>query len=102
MTNCSVMQSGLLSASEDGTARIWDLKTNKGIVLLKQTDNKEIQRAKFAETLAYPIVITAAGDSLNVFDLRKPSLILKAIEIGCNEELKTDSRNQDDINDISI
>ena len=35
MTGCSVAKDGLLSASEDGTARVWDLRTNKGVILLK-------------------------------------------------------------------
>ena len=35
MAGCSVVKEGLLSASEDGTARVWDLRTNKGVILLK-------------------------------------------------------------------
>ena len=49
MIDCSVVPEGLLSASEDGTARIWDLRANKGVVLLKPEGSitKEIQRASF-------------------------------------------------------
>ena len=104
MVDCSVVPEGLLSASEDGTARIWDLRTNKGVVLLKPegSTTKEIQRASFGEQMDYPIVATATDDTLCFFDLRKPSLILRSTQIGLDEELKNPEFHLEDINDISI
>ena len=104
MVDCSVVPEGLLSASEDGTARIWDLRTNKGVVLLKPegSTTKEIQRASFGEQMDYPIVATATDDTLCFFDLRKPSLILRSTQIELDEELKNPEFHPEDINDISI
>ena len=104
MIDCSVVPEGLLSASEDGTARIWDLRANKGVVLLKPEGSitKEIQRASFGQNMDYPIVVTATDDTLCFFDLRKPSLILRSTKIGLHEESKNLEIHSEDINDISI
>jgi hypothetical protein len=84
----------LLSASDDGTSRIWDLRINKGVVLLQHTDKGEIACAKFgvANGLAN-IVATAQGKYLRFYDVRKPSLVLKSIK---------STSNADEINDIGI
>ncbi len=88
------MPDSLLSASDDGTSRIWDLRINKGVVLLHHTDKQEIACAKFgvASGLAN-VVATAQGKSLHFFDVRKPSLVLKSIK---------NTSNVDEINDIAI
>jgi WD40 repeat protein len=84
----------LLSGSDDGTSRIWDLRINKGIVLLQHANKEEIACAKFGVVnCAANIVTTAQGNSLNFFDVRKPSLVLKSIK---------SSSNSDDINEIAI
>ena len=103
-TGLSIVPDGLLSASEDGTARIWDLRTNKGVVLLKPegASTNEIQRAAFGANCDYPIVATASGETLSFFDLRKPSLILKSTKIGLDESFKTSEFHSEDINDVTI
>jgi WD40 repeat protein len=63
----------LLSASDDQTTRVWDLRTNKGTILLRSS-KREVTIAR-AATCA-PIVITSQENTLNFFDLRKPSLVL--------------------------
>lgn len=67
----------MLSASDDGTAMIWDLRTNKRVMLIQDqqtTEGREIVKAKFFDQGNY--VMTAFGDSLATFDVRKPAIIL--------------------------
>ena len=64
----------LLSASNDGTARVWDLRTSKGVILLKHAEKKGIVKAKYM--YGAKGVLTISGNNVNLFDLRKPSLIL--------------------------
>jgi WD40 repeat protein len=65
----------ILSASNDGTARIWDLRTNKGAILLKHSgEKKAIVKAKYL--YGGKGVLTVSGNNVNLFDLRKPSLII--------------------------
>ena len=65
----------LLSASNDGTARVWDLRTSKGVILLNHTGEKQpIMKAKYL--YGAKGVLTVSGNNVNLFDLRKPSLIL--------------------------
>ena len=65
----------LLSASSDGTARVWDLRTSKGAILLKHDGEKRaIMKAKYM--YGAKGVLTVSGNNVNLFDLRKPSLIL--------------------------
>ena len=67
----------LLSASDDGTAMIWDLRTNKRVMLIQDqqtTEGREIIKAKFFDSGNY--IMTAFGDSLATFDVRKPAIIL--------------------------
>ncbi len=69
----------LLSASDDGTARIWDLRINKGVMLLNHTSqSQEVICAKMINYNGLShLTVTATGQSLNFFDMRKPSLIIK-------------------------
>jgi WD40 repeat protein len=84
----------LLSASNDGTARIWDLRTNKGVCLLKATEKGEVATAKAGLFKSAPfLAVTAINSKLNFFDLRKPSLVLKEFGNSCN---------LDEINDVDM
>jgi WD40 repeat protein len=67
----------MVSASDDGTAMIWDLRINKRVMLIQDhntTQGAEIVKAKFFDHGNY--VMTAFGNSLATFDLRKPAIIL--------------------------
>ena len=67
----------MISASDDGTAMIWDLRINKRVMLIQDhntTQGAEIVKAKFFDHGNY--VMTAFGNSLATFDMRKPAIIL--------------------------
>ena len=81
----------LLSASDDGTARIWDLRTNKGVVLLKH-EGQEVVKAKYM--YGAKGVLTATGTAINLFDLRKPSLVVQSTA--------SIDKHQDEVNDIDL
>lgn len=85
----------MLSASSDGTARVWDLRTSKGAILLKHSGEKQaIIKAKY--NYGAKGVLTVSGNCVNLFDLRKPSLILTQTQVA------GDKANSDEINDIEI
>jgi WD40 repeat protein len=56
------LEHALLSASDDGTARIWDLRINKGVCLLKAKEKGEVASAKIGLFQSAPqIAVTAIG-----------------------------------------
>ncbi len=77
-SNDGFQESGiLLSASDDGTSLIWDLRINKRVMFIQDkvtTQGKEITKAKFLDNGNY--VMTAFGASLATFDVRKPAILI--------------------------
>ena len=74
----------LLSAADDGTARVWDLRTNRGVHLLKHEApvNKVL-------SLAQEYAVTATDKQVHFFDLRKPQLVVNSLKntLGCSDEI---------------
>ena len=91
-----------LSASDDGSTRIWDSRTNKGIVLLKGVAENEVSEVTTAKwSVDGGLVVSAQGNMLNFFDVRQPSLILKSLSVQ-DQSTVPPTLNTDDINDVSI
>jgi len=70
----SIQVSGdrLLSASDDGTARLWDLRTGKSSTLLRHPTRDPIAVAKWCDNY----VVSAVETTINLFDVRKPTLLV--------------------------
>jgi WD40 repeat protein len=88
-----------MSASDDGTALVWDLRSNKRVMVMQDkatTKGRELVKAKFLNNPNY--ALTIFGDSLALFDMRKPAIIL-------NEASKTfenPSKTGEDLNDLDV
>ena len=83
----------LLSSSEDSTLRIWDLRSNKAVRLLKVNGSADdnMGLCKFGETS----VLAACGSTLHSFDIRNPSQIVLS-----SPDLST--ALDDEINDFDV
>lgn len=68
------------------------MRTNKGIILLKHEEGQEVVKAKYM--YGAKGVLTAAGNSINLFDMRKPSLVLKS--------MASVDKNLEEVNDIDL
>jgi WD40 repeat protein len=92
----------LLSASDDGTALLWDLRINKRVMLIQDKatseggGSREIVKARFLPGSNF--VLTAFGDSLATFDVRKPAIILSQAHL----IHQSPAKNSEDINDIDV
>ena len=79
----------MLSASDDQTMMLWDLRINKRIMLLqdKKEITSEVIKAKFVDS---SYVVCAFGPKLALFDIRKPSIMVtqsKILQSEAKEEL---------------
>ena len=88
-----------MSASDDGTALVWDLRTNKRVMAMQDktaTQGREVVKAKFLNTPNYSLTIF--GDSLALFDLRKPAIILSE----ASKSFENPSKTGEDLNDLDV
>lgn len=89
----------MVSASDDGTALLWDLRTNKRVMFIQDkatTEGLEIVKAKFLHNANF--VATGYGDSLSLFDLRKPAIIVSS----ASHNYPNLAKNEEEINDFDI
>jgi WD40 repeat protein len=89
----------VMSASDDGTALVWDLRNNKRVMIMQDkgtTQGREIVKAKFLNTPNY--AVTIFGDSLALFDLRKPAIIVSE----ASKTFENPSKSGEDLNDLDV
>ncbi|CDW79253.1 wd40 repeat-containing protein [Stylonychia lemnae] len=84
----------LLSASADKTMAIWDLRLNKRIMMIQDSSQivDEIVKAKF---MSDSHVICATSNVIGLFDIRKPAIILKKLDLST-------LIGEDEVNDIDV
>lgn len=82
------------SGSEDGTARIWDLRKKGGIRCL-QTHKHSINSVLFSPNPATPLLYCAEGHAIYCYDLRRPEVVLK-------DTVALYDYNAEEINQISL
>ena len=77
VNSVALKEDKLLSASDDGTVRIWDVKTNKGVSLLRTQSREPVSKAVWAGDY----VFSASDSALQLFDVRNPSLIVQQMPL---------------------
>lgn len=71
----------LVSGSEDGTARLWDLERHKTFhcfVAPKGLDNPEVASVAAGEGDLQHLVAVARGSTVSIYDSREPALVNRA------------------------
>lgn len=68
----------LLSGSEDGNARLWDLRTHKSVKLFRSPENHSVNCVSFLPPSLPPSVLIASDCKLLYWDLRSTSVVNSA------------------------
>jgi len=93
-------QGVLASGSEDKTVRIWDMKSNKGVMLMKDEKHmtEDINSVKFMQQ--GNLLIASSGKKICIFDLRQSKIILNSLQI--LGDFNSDGINELDVSDNQI